>query len=166
MIRVAALTLAMVAAACGREPATAGVVAGMPDGKTEGGAVPALQVTISTSTTELRRAGDVLDITVTATNTGRERRTVEANSGCFTDYEVLDEEGKLVARSGQMCTAVMSRRELGAGEALSERFVWTLGMRGSPPVRPGRYQLRGLLLQRGDTLRSQPVSLVVGDGSG
>lgn len=110
------------------------------------------------------RSGDSLHITVTVQNAGRERRTVEATSGCFTDYELLDMAGQVVTRSGQVCAAVMSRRELAPGEAMSESFVWVPGGRGMPAVPPGSYRLRGLLLQRGDTLISPLVALVVEGG--
>jgi|GEM_PF-3745281 len=160
MMRAGILALAIVVSACGGEPA-AGTGGNVADGKIEDGTTAALEVTISTSTTEPIRVGETLNITVTTTNTGSEPRTVEATSGCFTDYEILDASGNVVGRSGQMCSAVMSSRALDAGEALSESFAWIVGGRGTTPVQPGQYQLRGVLLQPGDTLRSQPVPVVV-----
>lgn len=157
-------TLTLIAVACGREPRIAGgAEGGVAEGDVTTGASSSLAVSITSSAATVR-PGDSLRIIVTVENTGRERRTVEATSGCFTDYELLDPSGQLVARSGQMCTAVMSRRELAPGEELSESFVWIPGGRGMPAVAPGSYHLRGLLLQRGDTLMSPLVPLVVEGG--
>lgn len=103
-------------------------------------------------------------ITVTVTNAGSERRVIEATSSCFTDYQLLDERGAVVASSMQMCAAVMSRHELAPGGSFSEEHVWTRGERGMPQVPPGRYQLRGLLLARADTVTSDAVPLEVTPG--
>ncbi|HEX6631002.1 MAG TPA: BsuPI-related putative proteinase inhibitor [Gemmatimonadaceae bacterium] len=103
-------------------------------------------------------------ITVTVTNTGDERRVIEATSSCFTDYELLDARGDVVTSSMQLCAAVMSRRELAPGGSFSETHVWTRGQRGMPEVPAGRYRLRGLLLARAGTVTSDAVALEVTPG--
>lgn len=103
-------------------------------------------------------------ITVTVTNADDQRRVIEASSACFTDYELLDADGKVVSRSLQMCAAVMARRELAPGESFSETHVWKRGLRGMPEVPPGSYQLRGLLRARTSTVTSNAVDLLVTPG--
>ena len=107
---------------------------------------------------------ETVRITVTVTNTDDARRVIEASSGCFTDFELLDGSGNVVTRSLQVCPAVMARRELAPGESFSETHVWRRGMRGMPVVPAGSYQLRGMLLARTNTVTSNAVDVVVTPG--
>jgi hypothetical protein len=104
---------------------------------------------------------EAVRITVTVTNTDDERHVIEASSGCFTDFELLDASGNVVTTSLQVCPAMMARRELGPGESFSETHVWRRGLRGMPTVPAGTYQLRGMLLARTSTVTSNAVDVVV-----
>lgn len=115
-------------------------------------------VTLEPSTV---RAGESMLVTVTVSNAGTEARTLESTSGCFTDYEVLDAGGTVIATSGQSCTAQMARRELAPGASFSEQQRWVRDLAGMPRLPVGALQVRGLLLAGPDTLRSSPVSLTI-----
>lgn len=101
-------------------------------------------------------ADGALRITVTATNTTSAARTLEFSSGCTTDYELLAASGAVVAESGQMCTQALTQETLGAGESLTGRHVL---QRGMPPIAPGVYRVRGVLLTMGEPVRSEPVAV-------
>jgi hypothetical protein len=105
--------------------------------------------------------GQSLQITVTVTNTSAASRTLQFSSGCLTDFEFLDAGGKVAGTSQQTCLQALTQRTLPAGGSLTDSHTWTRGSLGTPPLAPGTYQLRGVLLATRDTVRSQPVPVTV-----
>ncbi|HEU4631514.1 MAG TPA: BsuPI-related putative proteinase inhibitor [Gemmatimonadaceae bacterium] len=105
-----------------------------------------------------------LHIVVTVTNTDDERHVIEASSGCFTDFELLDARGDVVTRSLQLCPAMMASRTLDPGESFSETHVWKRGLRGMPELPAGTYRVRGILLARTSPVASEAVDVVLTPG--
>jgi len=105
--------------------------------------------------------GQALTITITVTNTSASAQQLRFATGCQTDYEFLDGAGNVVTSSHQMCTQALSQRTLEPGASFADSHVWTRGALDPNQVTPGNYQLRGVLLAVGDTVRSSTVPVSV-----
>lgn len=105
--------------------------------------------------------GQALQITVIVTNTSSSSRTFQFSSGCQTDFEFLDAQGKVVRSSHQICTQALTHRTLAAGDAFSDSHTWTRGPLDPPELAPGSYRVRGVLLATGDTTRSVGVAVSI-----
>ena len=152
------LTLVVVAACRGGEPVPspsgdAGVPSGSPNVSESPAAPIAVRVLLEPS---LVPAGGTVRITVTATNTSGAARTLQFSSGCTTDYELLDTSGRVVAGGDQMCAQALTQETLGPGESLTGTHVLARGM---PPIAPGVYRVRGVLLTMDAPVRSEPVAV-------
>jgi hypothetical protein len=119
-----------------------------------------LAVTATTDRATVR-PGEQLQITVDVTNNSSSSRDLRFSSGCQTDFEFLDAQGKVVRASQQMCTQSLTQRTLAAGESFRGVHVWTRGPMDPPQLAPGSYQLRGVLLTVGEAVRSAPVAVSV-----
>lgn len=102
-------------------------------------------------------AGEMANITVTVSNTSNDARRLQFTSSCVTTFEVVDGDGRVVARGAEMCAQVMTTRTIAAGGSFSDTHEWGRRALDLPQVGPGRYQVRGVLLATGDTIRSQPT---------
>lgn len=105
--------------------------------------------------------GQHLQIIVTVTNTSTLSRTLQFSSGCLTDYEFLDAQGKVVGTSQQVCLQALTQKTLAAGGTFSDTHTWTRGPLEPSQLAPGNYQVRGVLLATRDTVRSQPVPVAI-----
>lgn len=119
-----------------------------------------LAVTATTDRSSVR-PGEQLQITVDVTNNASSSRDLRFASGCQTDFEFLDAQGKVVRSSQQMCTQSLTQRTLVAGESFRGIHTWTRGPMDPPQLVPGSYQVRGVLLTVGEAVRSAPVAVSV-----
>jgi hypothetical protein len=115
-----------------------------------------IQVAVATDVASVH-AGQQLRIMITVLNQSTSLRTVEFSSGCQTDYEFLDSRGGVVARSQRMCAQAKTQRTLRGGEEFTEVHTWARQSSEPNQLKPGAYQLRGVLLAIGDTVRSTPI---------
>ena len=106
-------------------------------------------------------AGESLKIIVTATNKSAASRTLDFSSGCQTDFEFADSDGRVAATSQRMCAQMLTQKILQPSESLSETHVWTRTPSEPNQLRPGRYHLRGVLLAVGNGVRSEGVLVVI-----
>lgn len=136
-----------------------GVVAGC-SGSRAGGTVSPIGLTISaTIDRPAVRPGESLQILITVTNTSASKQTLQFSSGCQTDFEFLDSVGKVARSSLQVCPQIVTQRSLEPGAAFSDAHTWTRGPLDPPELAAGSYQLRGVLLATGDTIRSASVAV-------
>lgn len=120
----------------------------------------ALAVTMAADRTSVS-AGQTLQITMTVTNTSTSSRTLQFSSGCLTDYEFLDAQGKVVGTSLQVCLQALTQKTLPPGASFTDIHTWTRGPLEPTQLAPGNYQLRGVLLATRDTVRSQSVPIAI-----
>jgi hypothetical protein len=109
--------------------------------------------------------GDSAHVTVTATNHGSRRVTINAN-GCPAVFSVRDPAGQASTPPPSLCAAHLVLRELAPGESHVFRYSWagTVLRNGTPSgvaLPAGVYQLRGHV--GGQYLRAQspPVEIFV-----
>jgi len=127
-----------------------------------GGEVDAAELVVTTTADRSSvPAGQHLQITITVTNTSTSSRTLQFSSGCTTDYEFLDAQGKVVGTSQQACLQALTQKTLASGGAFTDVHTWTRGPLEPSQLAPGNYQVRGVLLATRDTVRSQPVPVVI-----
>lgn len=117
-----------------------------------------LRVAVATDLSSVP-AGQQLRITITVSNQSASTRTVGFSSGCQTDYEFLDSRGRVAATSQQMCAQARTQRTLPAGGGFTDVHIWARQPLEPNQLMPGEYQLRGLLLAIGSTIRSTPVPI-------
>lgn len=106
-------------------------------------------------------AGHALRITITVSNQSTVTRTLEFSSGCQTDYEFVDSRGGVAATSQQMCVLARTQRTLPAGGGFTDIHTWARQPLEPNQLKPGAYQLRGVLLAIGDTIRSASIPIDV-----
>ncbi len=121
-----------------------------------------VEVTLTVDRSALR-AGDTVQVVVVATNRGA--RPVTINSGgCPAAFVVLDPAGTVAVPGPQICTAVLSTRELGPDEASVFRHTWGLDAAGGGASTPrplplGAYVLKGRVFGRYLHAESPPVEI-------
>jgi hypothetical protein len=109
--------------------------------------------------------GDTADVVVVATNRGA--RPVTINSGgCPPAFVVLDAVGSVAVPGPEICSAVLSTRQLGPGESYAFRHVWRLDAARDraptpQPLTPGIYVLRGRVVGQHLRAESSPVTIEI-----
>ena len=119
-----------------------------------------LTVTATTDRSSVR-PGEQLHITVEVTNNSTSSRELRFATGCQTDFEFVNDNGKVVRTSQQGCFQALTQRTLAAGESFSGQHVWTRGPMDPPQLAAGNYRLRGVLLTMGNPARSAAVSVSI-----
>lgn len=117
-----------------------------------------VEVTVTPSTV---RAGETATVSVRVTNTSAAAKTLQFTSSCLTSYEFLDADGNVVGSAAEMCAQVMTTRTLGAGESFTDDHSWGRRPVDTPQLKPGTYRVRGVLLAKGETVRSGAATVVL-----
>ena len=156
-INVAAIALVVASCNGGSQPAATATQ--QPEGSVSRSA-SGLTVAVATDQRSVAPAGR-LRIQVTVTNRGSAPIDLKFTSGCQTDYELLDAEGKVIGSSMQMCTQSLGNRTLAPGASFTDTHVWIRGMAGMPqPPAGSSMRVRGILLADGAETRSEETATV------
>lgn len=121
-----------------------------------------VEVTLTVDRTVLR-AGETASVAVAATNRGT--RSVTINSGgCPAAFVVVQPDGTVAVPGLQICTAILSLRELAPGETYVFRHTWRLdaavpGETTSQLLPSGSYVLRGVVFGQKLRAESPPVEV-------
>lgn len=118
----------------------------------------AVAVAIEPSRVEI---GGTARITVTVSNQSSAEKTLQFTSSCLTKFEVLDGEGRVIGSGIQMCLQSLTTRVLPAGGSFTDVHEWGRRRVDMPRLAPGTYGVRGVLLSKGDTVRSAPATVVL-----
>jgi hypothetical protein len=120
----------------------------------------ALEVTVAADREQVS-TGQTVHITVTVTNRSSGAKALRFPSSCQTGFEFLDATGKLVGAGVEMCAQSITSRTLEPGSSFTDSHEWGRRAFDAPQLSAGTYQLRGVLLATGDSVRSSPTRLIV-----
>lgn len=121
-----------------------------------------LVVTASVTATTFR-AGEVVIVTVTATNPGNRPQTIGTNL-CPDPFVVTTQAGKVVGPGSRVCSAEATSKQLAPGEQFVLALPWAGDAQRATPDAPGvlspdTYLLRGRVASDKGYAWSQPVTI-------